>query len=234
MKVGTKSVLFGAHAFWLHPWFVALAWARLYGFPWDPRLWVAFFVHDLGYWGKAEMDDKDGETHPVWGARVMNIFDLGGSHWRDLALYHSRFYAKQHGREPSRLCVADKFSICLTPFWLYYPMARLSGELREYMARSRADGKYATMHLDTEDARVWYRQVQEYFREWIAEHRDGGPDTMTPPNEVDFLCMKCGKRGALPPDPPPSHYQPCLADCGGQMIPVITIRDVRPAEESCG
>ena len=48
MKVGTKSVLFGAHAFWLHPFFVAVAWTRLYGFPWDPRLWVAFFVHDLG------------------------------------------------------------------------------------------------------------------------------------------------------------------------------------------
>ena len=52
MKIGTRSVLFGAHAFWLHPWFVAAAWWKLYGFPWDPRLWVAFFLHDLGYFGK--------------------------------------------------------------------------------------------------------------------------------------------------------------------------------------
>lgn len=183
MKVGTKSVLFGAHAFWLHPWFVAAAWWKLYGFPWDPRLWVAFFVHDLGYWGKAQMDDEEGERHPEFGARMMNIFDLGGPHWRDMALYHSRFYARRDGREPSRLCVADKLSICLTPFWIYYPMARLSGELQEYMGRSRGDGKYATMHLPTEDARAWYREVQEYLRVWIAKHRDGGPDTMTPSQE---------------------------------------------------
>jgi hypothetical protein len=52
MKVGTKSVLFGAHCFLIHPFFVAAAWIKLYGFPWDPRLWIAFFVHDLGYFGK--------------------------------------------------------------------------------------------------------------------------------------------------------------------------------------
>ena len=76
MRVGTKSVLFGAHAFWLHPWLVALAWTRLYGFPWDPRLWVAFFVHDLGYWGKPNMDGRPGESHPFWAARLMGrLFD---------------------------------------------------------------------------------------------------------------------------------------------------------------
>ena len=37
MKIGTRSVLFGAHQFATHPWFVAAAWWRLYGFPWDPR-----------------------------------------------------------------------------------------------------------------------------------------------------------------------------------------------------
>ena len=71
MRVGTKSVLFGAHAFWLHPFFVAAAWARLYGFPWDPRLWLAFFVHDLGYWGQPNMDGEEGEKHPEWAAQVM-------------------------------------------------------------------------------------------------------------------------------------------------------------------
>jgi hypothetical protein len=30
MKVGTKSVLFGAHQFATHPWFVAAAWWKLY------------------------------------------------------------------------------------------------------------------------------------------------------------------------------------------------------------
>lgn len=76
MKVGTKSVLFGAHCFLLHPWFVAWAWWRLFGFPWDPRLWILFAVHDLGYWGKPNMDGPEGETHVEWGARLMHrLFD---------------------------------------------------------------------------------------------------------------------------------------------------------------
>jgi hypothetical protein len=76
MKVGTKSVLYGAHCFLIHPIFVAAAWIKLYGFPWDPRLWIAFFVHDLGYWGKPNMDGSEGETHPELGAKIMHfLFD---------------------------------------------------------------------------------------------------------------------------------------------------------------
>ncbi|MFP3947126.1 MAG: hypothetical protein ACLFWG_00215 [Longimicrobiales bacterium] len=86
MRVGTRSVLFGVHAFWMHPFFVARAWWKLYGFPWDPRLWVAFFVHDLGYWGKPNMDGPEGERHPELGATlVARWFDpqpLGRpTHW---------------------------------------------------------------------------------------------------------------------------------------------------------
>lgn len=75
MKVGTKSVLFGAHCFLLHPFFVAIAWIKLYGFPFDLRIWIAFFVHDLGYWGKPNMDGPEGETHVELGAKIMHIFD---------------------------------------------------------------------------------------------------------------------------------------------------------------
>src|SRR5450759_2462608 len=50
MRVGTKSVLFGAHCFFIHPIFVAVGWSILFRFPWDLRLWAAFFLHDLGYW----------------------------------------------------------------------------------------------------------------------------------------------------------------------------------------
>ncbi len=76
MQIGTKSVLFGAHCFFLHPFFVAWAWWKLYGFPWDPRLWAAFILHDIGYWGKPNMDGPEGETHPEVGARIMGrLFD---------------------------------------------------------------------------------------------------------------------------------------------------------------
>jgi len=169
MKIGTKSVLYGAHAFWLHPWFVAAAWWKLYGFPWDPRLWVAFFVHDLGYFGKPNMDGPEGEGHPKWGARVMLYWFEGvPSHpgslnrrvacafdrlfgrlrngrmvpWHDLVMHHSRFLAKRQKAPPSRLCPADKLAVALEPWWLYLPRVIATGEIDEYMeqARQRGDG----------------------------------------------------------------------------------------------
>jgi len=76
MKIGTKSVLFGAHCFFIHPWIIAAAWWKLFGFPWDPRLWVAFMVHDIGYWSKPNMDGEEGEHHPFTGAAIMGwLFD---------------------------------------------------------------------------------------------------------------------------------------------------------------
>ncbi len=76
--IGTRSVLFGAHCFFIHPWFVAAAWTRLYGFPTDFRLWVAFVLHDLGYLFQwcPNIDGEEGERHPQWAAKVMHfLFD---------------------------------------------------------------------------------------------------------------------------------------------------------------
>lgn len=149
MTTGTKSLLFGAHQFLIHPWFVAWGWWVLFGFPLDPRYWVAFAVHDLGYFGKAHMDDAEGETHPIPGARIMGF--LFGREWHDFCLLHSRFYAKKLGRPVSRLCLADKLAICLTPRWLYLPMVRWTGEIHEYMhLASNANGKYAAMNVSTD------------------------------------------------------------------------------------
>lgn len=176
MKTGTKSVLFGAHQFAIHPWFLAAAWTKLYGFPIDPRLWAAFFVHDLGYIGKPNMDGPEGELHPYLGAKIMRIF---GQEWHDFSLYHSRFLAKQHGKPFSRLCVADKLAICLTPTWLYLPMVRLTGEINEYM-KDAATGQYKSMNLSTKNQEDWFTSVKVYLRKWVEEHKDGRQDTWTP------------------------------------------------------
>ncbi len=90
MRIGTKSVLFGAHAFWIHPWVIAYAWWKLYGWRtvecrntrthpalWKPWLWVVFFVHDLGYLGKPNMDGLEGEAHPWRGANVLYWLQTG-------------------------------------------------------------------------------------------------------------------------------------------------------------
>lgn len=237
LPVGTRSVLWGAHCWFIHPWFVAAAWWRLYGFAWDPRLWVAFFVHDLGYlfqWCR-NMDGPEGERHVEWGAAVMHLlFDRSreewwvatvetqadadaviermeregweGVHaqgrtawhrrwvptyrWRDLCLYHSRFYAKRDNKPHSRLCVADKLAVCLEPWWLYLPRVVLSGEVWEYLALAggkngskytgERNSKYVVQQIETGTLRGWHRGMTAYLREWVEAHKDGQQDTWTP------------------------------------------------------
>ncbi len=212
MRVGTRSVLYGAHAFWLHPWFVAEAWSRLYGFPWRPWLWVMFFVHDIGYLGKPNMDGEEGERHPRVGAEILWWLESGWdyvtflpsrcpaefkpfarrSSWGHESLFHSRFLAKKHGHKPSRLCMADKLAISLTPWWLYLPMTIATGEIREYMGLAKTDRhshEHAQVRSDVKDSHPavrlfgirgrWYLEVQQYVREWVEEHKDGREDTWT-------------------------------------------------------
>jgi hypothetical protein len=128
MRVGTKSVIFGVHAILVHPFFVAWGWTNLFGFPWDPRLWAAFFIHDLGYLGKPNMEGCEGQQHVVLGGRIMDW--LFGPEWRDFVLCHSRHWAQSVGKKYSKLCLADKLAFVLTPAWLYLPMAWLTGELQ--------------------------------------------------------------------------------------------------------
>ena len=180
MKIGTKSILFGVHCFLIHPWFVAAAWWRLYGFPFDPRLWLAFFVHDLGYWGKPNMDGNEGEAHPETGAKIMGF--LFGKKWHDFTLYHSRFYSKKNNAQYSRLCVADKLALVFTPNWLYLPMANLTGEIDEYMkdAGLNSNGEIPVQDSQT----VWLNKVKRYVLRWVAVHRHMIKDTMTPKARV--------------------------------------------------
>lgn len=180
MKIGTRSILFGAHQFALHPLLVAIAWWRLYGAPLDPRLWVAFVIHDLGYLGKPNMDGPEGETHVELGAAIMRR--LFGDTWGDFCLYHSRFYARRAGRPYSRLCVADKLVIVIEPWWLYLPRVWFTGELWEYMkiAEARAESKYKSMGMSTRTPREWHRTMVAYVRAWVIEHQDGKTDTWTP------------------------------------------------------
>lgn len=204
MKIGTKSVLFGAHQFLIHPWFVAWAWWKLFGFPFDPRLWVAFFVHDLGYWGKPNMDGPEGEIHPRFGARLMTMLfdgkpkegwvcgydpytqdDFLIGPWGQFCFYHSRFLAKNNDMPCSRLCIADKLAIALEPWWLYLPRVIATGEIKEYMRLSgtmngESNAKYSSMHLTVASARDWHRAMVTYLCRWVNEHKDGRADTWTP------------------------------------------------------
>ena len=183
MRVGTKSVIVGVHATLVHPFFVAYAWSRLFGFPWDPRLWVAFLVHDLGYIGKANMESSEGQQHVVLGGRIMSW--LFGPEWRDFTLCHSRHWAERVGKKYSKLCLADKLAFVLTPAWLYLPMARLSGELQEYMRVSserQLGGRVSNFELSllkSRNPQVWLEGLKLYTRRWVEQHRNGFQDRWT-------------------------------------------------------
>jgi hypothetical protein len=140
MRIGTKSLLIGAHAFWLHPFMVALGWFRLNRFRTiryleietnilDWRLWLCFFVHDLGYWGCPNMDGEEGERHPIRGADLVYRI-TGSSDWRTFCLFHSSSYSKPY--PPSPLSLPDKLATVMVPTFLYVLMTRLTGEIREY------------------------------------------------------------------------------------------------------
>jgi hypothetical protein len=182
VTVGTKSLLHGAHQFVLHPLFVGIAWWKLYGPPLDPRLWIAFFVHDLGYLGKANIDGPEGKTHPELGASIME--KLFGKRWGDFCRYHSRTSARKDGREPSLLCNADKFATVLIPRRLYLLLVRATGEMHEYLQHFRQalqyEGKYAK-GLDFPSAQnppdgMAYGSIDHWY--WAITAPNGQPSTL--------------------------------------------------------
>jgi hypothetical protein len=138
---------------------------------------VAFFVHDLGYWKSPNMDGPEGEAHVYVGARILRC--LFGDAWGEFCLRHSRYWAKKHGCEISRLAAADKLAFVLIPWWLYLPMARATGELAEYMAVSqeRQPGDHSfteseRMLLSSGNSRSWLIGLHAYTRRWVEEHKD--------------------------------------------------------------
>lgn len=206
MKVGTKSLLFGAHCVPIHTFFIALAWWRLYGFKrvpafgyprpcvkvslLNPILWLCFLVHDIGYWGCADMDGAEGENHPKLGAKVVGwamnhlTTQFSAINWHDFVLHHSRFLAKKSDQPVSALCAADKLVPTLEPWWLYLPRAIASGEVDEYVQLADAgrtkDFKYDHSRSKMQNRRAWFRSMAEYSRAWALEHADGKVDRWTP------------------------------------------------------
>lgn len=181
MTVGTKSLLFGAHQVVLHPVMLAVAWTRLYGFPLDPRIWCAFFLHDIGYLGKQNMDGESGEFHPERGARLMRrIF---GPQWGDFTLYHSRRYADKAQRPISRLCVADKLATAITPMNLYLVLACLSGEIHEYVENSPFKSQGAL----TGDLRLWFTELRAYSLDWVEANKRVPADPKSSDNKRKMM-----------------------------------------------
>ena len=165
MRIGTKSLLFGIHQIFWHPFVVYRAWCYLYGRPTYKEL-ICIFIHDWGYWGKPDLDGSEGILHPRHGAYLAHKW-FGFEYWK-LCACHSRSYILKmsigiSGLEPSRLCWADKMSFIFEPRWFYLLRAQLSGELKEARLLSV---KTAQCPL-TASNKEWYKTMIEYFKNSI-------------------------------------------------------------------
>jgi hypothetical protein len=168
MRVGTKSLLFGVHAFWWHPLVVTLAWIRLYRKLPNLHELVAIIFHDVGYWGCRDMDGDCGIIHPIRGARLVVKISRGLNFLfrplgfrpsclqgqQELCWGHSSAFARELGMPVSKLCAPDKLSVLFEPWWFYSLRARLSGELDEYV-------KNGPPGLTP---RQWFRWLQRKFK----------------------------------------------------------------------
>lgn len=169
MKIGTKSLLFGVHQIFWHPVVVTLAWIHLYGRP-NWKEFICIFIHDWGYWGKPNLDGKEGVFHPVKGAMV--ACKLFGIEYQNLCAGHSRSYVEKHNQELqysglkiSKLCWADKLSFCYEPKWFYLLRANLSGEMKEIYEVSLKNGSCPIASTKS----VWYDWMVLYIKQVVQE-----------------------------------------------------------------
>jgi hypothetical protein len=179
--MGTKSLLFGAHQFILHPIFVFVAWKRIYKEYPDWRTSICIIFHDWGYVGCPEIDGERGKMHPLLGAKIAR--KLFGKKYYELCIYHSRHYADKDSKKPSKLCWADKLGVALEPWWLYLPKARLTGELTEYRLNA-----IKFIPMETSDKK-WYIWIQSRFRK-IVENQDA---TVT--KDIGHIIIKENQNG---------------------------------------
>jgi hypothetical protein len=74
----------------------------------------------------------------------------------NLALGHSRFYAEKHNIDLSQLFRADKLCVRYDPPWFYLLRGSLTGEVKEFIARSKTPkaGRWE-----------WYKNYRIYVEE---------------------------------------------------------------------
>jgi hypothetical protein len=97
------------------------------------------------------MDGELGQSHPEFGAwlagRLVYYYarlrgrnklyaECVERHYREVSLFHSRFYAARHNAHVSILFMPDKLCVLFEPCWFYLLRARLSGEVYEYVANA--------------------------------------------------------------------------------------------------
>jgi hypothetical protein len=172
-KRGTLSILVGVHNLVWHPFTVWRAWRYLYKRSPSVYELIAIICHDLGYWGKPDMDGKEGQTHPEGGANIAMhlaywVARLRGVSYEGailnalriykLSLFHSTYYAQSKNAHVSALYLPDKVCVLFDPPWFYKLRARLSGELAEYVENANKKREGGSGFNSPDLWLAWYRQ----------------------------------------------------------------------------
>ncbi len=166
MNVGTKSLLFGAHQFLLHPLMVLLSWLVYY--KQMPKFYqlCAIVTHDWGYWGSPNMDGEEGREHPEKAANIWRLSGKFGVKVIGEILGHSASYASKYRLPVSKLYKADKLSPIFISCYFYVFLGSLSGEILEYMEVSYGRKLY---NVTTTDKIKWFCGTLKPFIERVYD-----------------------------------------------------------------
>lgn len=161
MSLGTKTLLFGVHQIFIHPFLVTIAWIILYKSLPNLRELICIFIHDWGYWGKKDLKGADGDTHPELGAKIaLFIF---GEKYKQFILGHSTFYTCRNDIEVSKLMAPDKYWHCIVPYWVYALLSIPTGEMKHYREMKHA----RQVCDDSESNKVWFLKLQKICMEKV-------------------------------------------------------------------
>jgi hypothetical protein len=173
MNIGTKTLLYGNHQIFIHPFFVWLAWVKCYRSLPTWREAICIFIHDWGYWGKPNIDGPEGEIHPHWAQMwAYRHLDIGthAYHYSDLCAGHSVSYVKKYSYlAVSQLCLADKVGVAFMPIWMMVLLGKLTGETREYKKCS----KYSCPGCENMTDVEFYQSIRVYYREHVIPDLQG-------------------------------------------------------------
>lgn len=157
MRIGVKSLLFGAHQFIYHPLLVFLAWIKLYGLP-NYKETICIIIHDWGYYKCYILDGEDDFKHSKIGANI--ALRLFGVNEYFLCLLHSRSYANFVKMPVSKLCYADKYSFGFEHWFFYLGRVILTGEIKFFRNEFLEDG----------NNKEWFNKNQIKMINWSLEN----------------------------------------------------------------
>ncbi|MFX1340841.1 MAG: HD domain-containing protein [Promethearchaeota archaeon] len=158
MTEGTISVLLAEHNI-IHSILVIIAWKKLYGKM--PKFWqiVCIFLHDIGYFGRNFMTEKNIENHEILGAKIAKI--LFNKKGYQFVLGH-----RSKNKPNSLLEAPDDYSWCIAPIkWLEYCNRLQKQSIPAKIFKISACNRWINRFNGAPPSSMWDDVVKKYYKE---------------------------------------------------------------------